>query len=149
MTKLLLALLIALPALAGGNYVVMQDSTTTASKVTVRIPANSRGSVAGIAVYVYCGAACEAYVERGGDAPTATQVTPTKVNESDDAPRSVGFTASNAGAGTKIGPSILIPAGGSTSLDLTNVNLTSNQQFSVVVSGSSSRQIVAIQYRER
>ena len=150
MTRRFAALaLFGLPLFAQrGTYQVEQKSTAvTAEAVTIQVPTGPR-SARPVGASVYCSVAAEVVIERDGSAATSTPITPAKFNTEDAAPAVQAFRSSNVGTANRITSRIMVPAGGTIPVPLTDHRLLSGENLTVRTSHASATVVINIQWTE-
>ena len=104
---------------------------------TIQQPSTGERSVTLETATVYCSVACVVTQSQNGTAATATAAVPKGL-----APfgwkkaAATVWTASNVGAGTAVGPTLNIPAGGTVVLDLSKIQLNTGtaSNYSITIS---------------
>ncbi len=127
MKRLLLLLLLALPAFAQ-EYVAVKNTSLNAAPeiITVQQPATGARTVRFRAFYADCSVACTITLLRNGTAATTTTLSTMQINPSVGvASTANAFSASNVGVGSLIG-SYNLQAGGSITVDLSGSFMQGN-----------------------
>lgn len=107
-------------------------TVTNTTTVTLQQPSSNAKIVTGETVTIYCSAACTISQAQNGAGATTTAGTLTPITNSTGSPVTKFFTASNVGAGTAIGPSLINLAAGQTqTLDISKVSLPKTSSINI------------------
>lgn len=125
----------------------------SAKACTVQQPATGAKNAQLVSAYVHSTVAVALTLERDGTAATATGVTEAALNSAGGTPTVTGFTDSDVGSGTVIAgaSSIKLPADGSTTLDLEDIQMRGNgtaKNFSIRTSAVTGTVTIVIKWRE-
>lgn len=151
MKFLIVALVAALSAVAQqttGHYTVEYSATLSnqTTKITVHLPiGETRTRIKFGNAMIYSSAACDWRTERDGTAPTATTVTPVKLNSYEPTAVFAAFRDSDVGAPARTQPTVKQLSGREV-LDLTKENLKPGENLSLATpSNCSATYSVAIE----
>jgi|GEM_PF-6078945 len=121
--------------------------------LTVQQPAIGAKPIYLQSAVINCSVACTVTQSQNGTAATATAGTATAVLPSTFArSNATVWTASNVGSGTAVGSPLQIPAGGTFTLDLSQISLpsgNSNTNYSITVGSITGNASIDIYFTER
>lgn len=150
--KLLLVLLLALPALAqkGTYWVEVETSLSGAAEVvTVHRPSNSGRPVRFVDASVYCSVACTFTVERDGTAPTTTTTAIVRSNSDDPTPLATAWKATNnVGTAGRVLAKNYVNSGNTLGVGLEDNELKAGENLTIRTSSITGTAKILIRFRE-